>query len=171
MPRPMPGRWLAITAKFRYRRAAFWLIRAEVGRLVVGLHQGTPVYLADVAEITFGPDTPKHYVWLGSARPAAATAGIKTTGEFPAVTLAIAKKPGQNAVTIANQIIERVEQLKGIVIPEGINVTVTRNYGITANDKAMTLIAKLVFATGLVIGLVFIALGWREAFYCCRSYS
>ena len=142
---------------------SFLVDPAEVGRLVVGLHQGTPVYLADVAEITFGPDTPKHYVWLGSG-PAAATAGIKTTGEFPAVTLAIAKKPGQNAVTIANQIIERVEQLKGIVIPEGINVTVTRNYGITANDKAMTLIAKLVFATGLVIGLVFIALGWREAF-------
>ncbi len=142
---------------------SFLVDPTEVGRLVVGLHQGTPVYLADVAEITFGPDTPKHYVWLG-AGPAAATTGIKTTGEFPAVTLAIAKKPGQNAVTIANQIIERVEQLKGIVIPEGINVTVTRNYGITANDKAMTLIAKLVFATGLVIGLVLIALGWREAF-------
>ncbi len=135
----------------------------QIGQLVVGLHQGAPVYLADVAEVTFGPDTPKHTVWLG-AGPAAATVGIKTAGEFPAVTLAIAKKPGENAVKIADQVVERVEQLKGIVIPDGVNVTVTRNYGVTANDKAMTLIAKLIFATGLVIGLVLIALGWREAF-------
>ncbi|MFZ4791172.1 MAG: efflux RND transporter permease subunit [Candidatus Competibacteraceae bacterium] len=134
----------------------------EVGKLVVGLHQGTPVYLADVAAITFGPDVPERYVWLGTG-PAASMVGIKTTGEFPAVTLAIAKKPGENAVKIADQVVERVEQLKGIVIPDGVNVTVTRNYGITANDKAMTLITKLIFATGLVIGLVLIALGWREA--------
>lgn len=134
----------------------------EVGKLVVGLHQGAPVYLADVAEITFGPDAPERYVWLGTG-PAAATAGIKATGEFPAVTLAIAKKPGENAVKIAEQVVERLEQLKGIVIPEGVNVTVTRNYGVTANDKALTLITKLIFATGLVIGLVLIALGWREA--------
>jgi len=135
----------------------------EVGKLVVGLHQGAPVYLADVAEITFGPNAPKQSAWLGTG-PAAATVGIKTAGEFPAVTLAIAKKPGENAVKIADQVVERIEQLKGIVIPEGVNVTVTRNYGVTANDKAMTLITKLIFATGLVIGLVLIALGWREAF-------
>ncbi|MCC6135475.1 MAG: efflux RND transporter permease subunit [Candidatus Contendobacter sp.] len=135
----------------------------EVGKLVVGLHQGAPVYLADVAEVNFGPDTPERSVWLGTG-PAAVQAGIKATGEFPAVTLAIAKKPGENAVNIADQVVERLEQLKGIVIPEGVNVSVTRNYGVTANDKAMTLITKLIFATGLVIGLVLIALGWREAF-------
>jgi len=134
----------------------------EVGRLVVGLHQGAPVYLADVADIKLGPDAPERYVWLGTG-PAASTVGIKTTGEFPAVTLAIAKKPGENAVQIADQLLQRVEQLKGTVIPDGVNVTVTRNYGVTANDKAMTLITKLIFATGLVIGLVLIALGWREA--------
>ena len=66
-------------------------------------------------------------------------------------------------MVIAEQILERVEQLKGTVIPEGVNITVTRNYGVTANDKAMTLIAKLVFATALVIVLVWLALGWREA--------
>ena len=83
---------------------------------------------------------------------------------FPAVTLAIAKKPGENAVRIADQVIARVAQLQGTVIPEGVNVTVTRNYGVTANDKALTLITKLIFATGLVIVLVLFALGWREAF-------
>ena len=135
----------------------------EIGSLVVGLHQGAPVYLADVAEVNLGPDTPERYVWLG-AGPAAAASRIKVKGEFPAVTLAIAKKPGENAVKIADQLLERVEQIKGTFIPEGVNVTVTRNYGVTANDKAMTLIAKLIFATALVIGLVWLALGWREAF-------
>ncbi|KAB2928640.1 MAG: efflux RND transporter permease subunit [Candidatus Contendobacter sp.] len=135
----------------------------DIGTLVVGLHQGTPVYLADVAEVKLEPDSPERYVWLGTG-PAAAASGIQVQGEFPAVTLAIAKKPGENAVNIAAQILERVEQLKGTVIPEGVEITVTRNYGVTANDKAMTLITKLIFATGLVIALVLVALGWREAF-------
>jgi len=145
-------------------QAGSFLINAqEVGQLIVGLHQGTPVYLADIAEVKFGPDTPKHYVWLGTG-PAASANSFKVRGEFPAVTLAIAKKPGENAVQIADQLLQRVEQLKGTFIPEGINITVTRNYGVTANDKAMTLITKLMFATGLVIALVLVALGWREAF-------
>ena len=135
----------------------------QVGNLVMGLHQGTPVYLADIAHIELGPDTPEHYVWLGTG-PAATANGIHIQGEFPAVTLAIAKKPGENAVKIADQILERIKQLKGTFIPEGVQLTVTRNYGVTANDKAMTLIAKLIFATGLVIALVLVALGWREAF-------
>ena len=135
----------------------------EIGSLVVGLHQGAPVYLADVAEVRLGPDQPERYVWLGTG-PAAEASGIKVRGEFPAVTLAIAKKPGENAVVIADRILERIERLKGTFIPEGVNVTVTRNYGVTANDKAMTLITKLIFATVLVIALVWVALGWREAF-------
>ncbi|MER2603354.1 MAG: efflux RND transporter permease subunit [Candidatus Competibacter phosphatis] len=135
----------------------------EIGSLVVGLHKGTPVYLADVAQIELGPDSPERYVWLGTG-PAATAKGISSQGEFPAVTLAIAKKPGENAVQVADQLLERVEQLKGTFIPEGVNLTVTRNYGVTANDKAMTLIHKLIFATSLVIVLVLIALGWREAF-------
>lgn len=142
---------------------SFLVDPAEVGSLVVGLHQGTPVYLADVAEIDFGPEPPVHYVWLGTG-PAAQSNGIAVKGEFPAVTLAIAKKPGENAVVIADQILNRLDQLKGTVIPEGVNITITRNYGVTADAKAMTLITKLIFATALVIGLVWLALGWREAF-------
>ena len=145
-------------------QAGSFLVDSEdIGSLVVGLHQGTPVYLADVAEVTLGPDQPERSVWLGTG-PAAKTNGINIRGEFPAVTLAIAKKPGENAVRIADQVIARVAQLQGTVIPEGVNVTVTRNYGVTANDKALTLITKLIFATGLVIVLVLFALGWREAF-------
>ena len=141
---------------------SFLVAPEEVGNLVVGLHNGAPVYLADVAEVRLGPDQPERYVWLGTG-PAVAIKGIATAGEFPAVTVAIAKKPGANAVLIANQVSERVDQLKGTVIPDGVNVTVTRDYGLTANDKAKTLIGKLIFATGLVIVLVLVALGWREA--------
>ncbi len=131
----------------------------EVAALIIGLHNGAPVYLSDVAEVMPGPDQPEQFVWFGSG--AASTHSIK--GEFPAVTIAIAKQPGTNAATIADQVIERVEQIRGVFIPDGIEVTVTRNYGATATDKAMTLIKKLTFATASVVLLVFFALGRREA--------
>jgi multidrug efflux pump subunit AcrB len=145
-------------------RAGQFLTNAdEVAALVVGVHAGKPVYLSDVAEVRLGPDQPESYVWLG-AGPAASGKGIAAQGEFPAVTIAIAKKPGVNAVDTANQIIERFEHLKGTFIPDGVNATVTRNYGATANDKAQKLIGKLVFATAFVVLLVLFTLGRREAF-------
>ncbi len=135
----------------------------EVKDLIVGVHDNKPVYLRDVATVRRGPDQPEQYVWMGTG-PAAGAKSIEQQGEFPAVTIAIAKQPGTNAVNIAEDVIERVEQLKGIFIPEHINVTVTRNYGKTANHKAQTLIGKLIFATTFVVLLVLFALGWREAF-------
>jgi len=145
-------------------RTGDWLkSRDDVATLVVGLHQGKPVYLDDVATIKLGSDEPEQYVWMGTG-PAADTKGISVQGDFPAVTLAIAKQPGTNAVDVAGQVIKRFEQLKGTVIPEGIHGTLTRNYGKTANDKAQTLIGKLVFATSFVVLLVLLTLGWREAF-------
>ena len=135
----------------------------EVRALIVGVHDGKPVYLRDVAEVRRGPDQPENYAWFGTG-PAAAAKGIEASGEFPAVTIAIAKQPGTNAVQIADQIIERVEQLKGIFIPDDVHVTVTRNYGVTADAKSKQLIGKLIFATSFVVLLVLFALGWREAF-------
>ena len=79
------------------------------------------------------------------------------------MTIAISKKPGENAVDVAARLIRRIEALKGSVIPDGVDVTVTRNYGATANDKAQKLIQKLIFATLSVVALVFAALGRREA--------
>jgi multidrug efflux pump subunit AcrB len=144
-------------------RAGQFLTNADaVAQLVVGVHAGKPVFLSDVATVRLGPDQPEHYVWSGTG-PAAASKGITAHGEFPAVTIAIAKKPGVNAVDTANQLIERFQQLKGTFIPDGINATVTRNYGATANDKAQKLIGKLVFATTFVVLLVLVALGRREA--------
>jgi multidrug efflux pump subunit AcrB len=134
----------------------------EIENLVVGLSGGVPVYLRDVARVEFGPYQSEQFVWFGTG-PAAADKAIESRGSFPAVTLAIAKKPGTNAIEVSTQVIDRLDALKGIFIPDGVEVTVTRNYGATANDKAITLIQKLFFATGVVVLLVLFTLGWREA--------
>ncbi len=134
----------------------------EIENLVVGISAGVPVYLRDVATVEFGPYQSDQYVWFGTG-PAAADKAIESRGTFPAVTVAIAKKPGSNAIEVSRQVIKRLEQLKGIFIPDGVEVTVTRDYGATANDKALTLIQKLFFATGVVVLLVLLTLGFREA--------
>jgi multidrug efflux pump subunit AcrB len=124
----------------------------DVAGLVVGAHDGRPVYLRDVAQVVDGPPQPSRYVWTGTA-----------TGEHPAVTIQVTKKPGENAVEVAERVLARVAELRGTVIPDDVRVTVTRDYGATANAKAQQLIKKLVFATLSVIVLVFATLGWREA--------
>jgi len=133
----------------------------EIGGLVVGVFNGTPVYLRDVAEIAEGPDTPFSYVSIGAGPMAGEE--LAGAGVAPAVTIAIAKKPGTNAVEISQRVIERFEQLRGIYVPDGVNVEITRDYGATADSKAKKLITKLAFATLSVVALVFLALGWREA--------
>jgi len=133
----------------------------DVRQLVVGVFQGRPVFLNDIASVTAGPNQPDNYVWFG---PGKGGDDSKLAGqEFPAVTLAVSKKPGENAVDIANKVIERIDSLKGAVIPDHVAVSVTRNYGATADEKARKLIQKLFFATASVVLLVLWALGKREA--------
>ena len=131
----------------------------DVANLVIGSRDGKPILLSDVASIELRGDLATRYVWYGAppgrAGPQAGTA--------PAVTIAIAKKPGSNASDITNAVAQRLQQLKGELIPAGVHVSVTRDYGATASDKAQKLIQKLVFATGSVVLLVLFALGWREA--------
>jgi len=137
----------------------------EVRQLVVGVFEQRPVYLSEVATVIDGPPPPQRYVWTGTG-PAAAKKGLPAHGaqvELPAVTIQITKKAGQNAVEVAARLIERAAQLHGTVIPSDVHVNVTRNYGQTANDKAMKLIQKLIFATLSVVVLVFATLGRREA--------
>jgi multidrug efflux pump subunit AcrB len=136
--------------------------RDDVDGLIVAAHDGKPIYLGDVATVTDAPRTPAQYAWFGSG-PAAAPQGRAVIAKAPAVTLAIAKKPGSNAIDVATAVISRVEQLKGVSIPAGVEVSVTRNYGVTANDKAKKLIEKLLFATTSVVVLVLLAVGRREA--------
>ncbi len=144
-------------------RAGTFLVRPEEVRdLIVGLNNGKPVYLSDVAEIDEGADTPNKYVTFVPGQ-ASSSKGIATKGRFPAVTLEIAKQPGTNAVQVADTLLKRIEDLKGIYIPDSVNVTTTRNYGETADAKAKKLITKLLFATGSVVILVFFTMGWRPA--------
>ena len=135
---------------------------ADVRSLVVGVQARSPVYLADVAEVVDGPDQPTRYVWTG-AGPASAGKALAAAGDHPAVTLQVTKKPGENAVDVARRVTQRVDELKGTIIPADVHATVTRNYGATANDKAQSLIKKLIFATLSVVVLVFATLGRREA--------
>jgi multidrug efflux pump subunit AcrB len=125
---------------------------ADVKQLVVGVFDKKPIFMADVAQVIDGPDQPSRYVWHGEKGQ-----------EYPAVTLAVSKKPGVNAADVAAGVIARMESLKGTVIPDGVEFTVTRNYGETATDKAQKLIGKLAFATAFVVLLVLVALGRREA--------
>ena len=134
----------------------------EVRQLIVGVSAGKPVFLRDIAEVQDGADQPGSYVWMGMG-PAAEDKQIKVKGEFTAVTVAVTKKPGANAVEIADKLLARVAELKGSVIPSDVQVSITRNYGETANDKAMKLIQKLLFATLAVVALVWLTMGRREA--------
>ncbi len=136
--------------------------REDVARLVVGVFEGRPVYLDDIASVRAHADQPDTYTWFATG-PAAEDIGVEAVAYAPSVTIAIAKKPGTNATRIANAVVERFAQLEATVIPEGVNVTITRNYGKTADDKASKLIQKLTFATMSVILLTWLALGWREA--------
>ncbi|MCX7042208.1 MAG: efflux RND transporter permease subunit [Gammaproteobacteria bacterium] len=130
-----------------------------VAGLVIGLKEGKPVLLSDVADVRAGGDTATRYAWHGAPAGRAGPTG----GLAPAVTIAVAKKPGSNAADITGAVSRRIAELEGELIPAGVHVSITRDYGQTATDKAMKLIQKLVFATGSVVLLVLFALGWREA--------
>ena len=130
----------------------------EIEDLVVGVRDGRPVFLREVATVRDGPPPAVRSVWHGVA----ARDGRPST-EHPAVTLTVTKKPGENAIDVADAVLRRVQALRNTVIPDGVEVSTTRNYGETANDKAKKLIQKLLFATASVVALVFVALGRREA--------
>ncbi|MDP1654780.1 MAG: efflux RND transporter permease subunit [Hylemonella sp.] len=140
----------------------------DVGDVVVGVHRGAPVYLREVARVEAGARLPQRYVWF---TPGAAMATDKAAPQseaaagqvYPAVTLIVTKKPGENAVDVARAANAAVAALKNTVIPSNIESSITRNYGETAAEKANKLIQKLAFATGSVILLVGFALGRREA--------
>jgi multidrug efflux pump subunit AcrB len=141
----------------------------DIGSLVVGVSNGKPVYLREVAKIEAGAQLPQRYVWF-TPGAASVVAGTGTTASpvaagqvYPAVTLTVTKKPGENAVDVSRAARDRVDALRNTVIPSNIEVTVSRDYGETAAEKANKLIQKLAFATGSVILLVGFALGVREA--------
>jgi len=141
--------------------------RADVENIVVGFYGGKPVYLRDVARIVDGPSEIKDYALFGLG-PSAKEKGIKVENSterlFPAVTIAISKRKGTNAVEVVERVIKFVEEVRGKYVPSNVNITITRNYGETAKEKANELLEHLFIATFAVILLIGVVLGVREAF-------
>ncbi|GAB1096549.1 MAG: efflux RND transporter permease subunit [Shewanella algae] len=136
----------------------------DVQQLVVAVHndsqgKAAPVFLSDIADISLKADVPLYGAWHQNGHSSEAEA----KGVFPAVTIAIGKQPGENAVDVADAILAKVEKSRNLLIPDNVNVTVSRNYGVTAADKSNTLIFKLIFATAAVVILVVFTMGMREA--------
>ena len=131
---------------------AFLASAKDAGNVVVGVHGDRPVYLRDVATIVDGPEEPSHYVFFGAGAL-----------EEPAVTLTIAKRPGANAISVAEQVLKKVDTLKGRVIPNGVQVAITRHYGKTAEEKSNELLLHMGIAVLGVSVLILLTLGWRES--------
>ena len=130
----------------------------DVANVVIGAFAGKPVYLREVAEIKDAAEEPSQYVFSGSGAANSATAE-----EQAAVTLSVAKRPGANAISVADQVLKKVDTLKGRLIPNDIQITVTRNYGKTATEKSNELLQHMGIAVIGVSVLILLTLGWRES--------
>ena len=129
---------------------------SEIGNLLITSRDGRPVYVRDIAKVILASDS----------NEARVTDIRKTKGgleRVPAVSLAIAKRPGTNAVVIAENIVKRLDQVRGQIFPADVEMTITRNYGETANEKANELLFHLGLATISIVLLVGFSIGWREA--------
>ena len=141
----------------------------EMRSLVVGVHDGKPVKLREVAEVLDGPEEPDNYTRIGfgpasGELPAGLDRAALATGRmFPAVHIAVAKKKGTNAVWVARAVERRMEELRDQLLPDGVYYRITRDYGETANDKVNELVEGLAIALIVVIGLIMLSMGWREA--------
>ncbi|HTC64498.1 MAG TPA: efflux RND transporter permease subunit [Candidatus Saccharimonadales bacterium] len=147
--------------EFQVEAGNFITRQEDLGKLVVGVRDGRPVYLKDVVEkIEDGPAEPENYVLFADAK---GTTGSVANEEFPAVTITLAKRKGANATFISESALKKISDLRGNTLPDDLNITVTRNYGETAKDKSNELLEHLFIATISVTLLIALALGWRES--------
>jgi len=160
------GTYPSIKGQVLVHTGGFLKTRDDVKNVVVGVYDQKPVYLRDVAEVIDGPAEPSQYVFFGSG-PAAEEKHISSQsspeGVFSAVTLTVAKRKGSNAVTVANNVLERIREATGSVIPDNIHITVTRNYGNTAKEKSNELLFHMMIAIVSVTILIWFVLGHRES--------
>jgi multidrug efflux pump subunit AcrB len=173
------GRFDSRNQSFLVETGRFIRSREDVEGLVVGVNEQRPVYLRQVADVSDGPSETKSYAWFGlGAGGTRETSNVKReaqegprdtlheqrfTEESPAVTVAVAKQAGTNAVTVAQEVIRKVESMKGVTIPADVRVTVTRDYGETAQEKANELLWHLLIAVVAVVVFLGVALGPRPA--------
>ncbi len=161
-PAGFPGREGQILVQ-----AGGWLRdAAEVGAVVLAVHEGKTVRVRDVAEVVDGAGEPDHYVFFARG-PAGAERGIPPVrsprGVEEAVTLTVAKRKGANATAVTRRVLARLEDARGRLLPEGVRVTVTRDYGETAKEKSDELLLHMGIAVVSVSLLVGVVLGWRES--------
>lgn len=159
--RSLAGSYARGNQEFEIEAGNFFTRPEDLQQVVVGVHAGRPVYLRDVAErIVDGPAEPTDYVLFAGAKGAT---GSADNPEYPAVTITVAKRKGANATWIADDVLKKVDSLRGVILPNDLNVTVTRNYGEMARDKSNELLEHLLIATLSVTLLIGLALGWRES--------
>ena len=129
----------------------------DIGLLLVTTRDNRPVYVRDVATVVIGPSPLEHRVWIETPGRGG------TWNRVPAVSVAFAKRAGANAVVVAEDLLARLKSVEGRLVPRDVNVTVTRDYGETANEKANELLFHLALATVSIVVLIALAIGWREA--------
>jgi multidrug efflux pump subunit AcrB len=144
--------------EFAVEAGSFLHSAEEARKIVIAVQSGRPVYLGDVATVLDSPEEPTDYVYFGTG---GATKG--QGGTYPAVTLTVAKRKGANATNVSQDVLAKLDSLRGYVIPSDLQVNVTRNYGQTAKHKSDELLKHLFLATISVTLLVGLALGWRES--------
>ncbi|MFC1828357.1 efflux RND transporter permease subunit [Thermodesulfobacteriota bacterium] len=158
------GSFSRFNKEFTVTSNAFLVSADEVAGLMVGVHNGRPVYMRDIAEVMDGPREADSYSRIGYSYQYWKEHKIRQGPDtFPAVTLALAKKKGTNAVVVSRRILKKLESLSDSVIPDDVVVEITRNYGKTAQEKVNDLLSSLAFAIITVVILLAVALGWREA--------
>ncbi|HWR34322.1 MAG TPA: efflux RND transporter permease subunit [Clostridia bacterium] len=159
--RAQAGSFASDNREFQVEAGRFLSSANDLRQIVVGVNGGRPIYLRDVVqEIVDGPEEPNSYVSFANAAGAGSNA---QKGDFPAVTITVAKRKSTNATVIAQSVLRRVEDMKHNLLPSDVNVTVTRNYGQTAKEKSDELLQHLLIATFSVALLIALALGWRES--------
>ena len=132
---------------------------ADVENLVVGVQQNQPIYLKQIATIIDGPEVPQNYVSIGFGQASDKSQTYKS--EYPAVTISIAKRKGADAMKIAEVVLDRVHHLRKTLIPDDVQIEITRNYGETASHKVSELLLHLIGSIFAVTLVVMLAMGWR----------
>jgi len=153
------GKFNDLDREILVKTGGFFQTKDDVLSTIVGVNQGTPVYLRDIATVVDGPEEPTNYVFFGHG-PAS---GKEIGQPEPAVTISVAKRKGKNAIDVAHAVLAKVDSLKGTIIPSDVQVSVTRNYGETASEKAGELLYHMMIAVVSVTLLIAIALGRRES--------
>ncbi|MEI6788463.1 MAG: efflux RND transporter permease subunit [bacterium] len=133
----------------------------DVRNLMVGMHGDRPVYLRDVADVRDGPEEATSYSRIGFGEGGEGVQGSGFRTSYPAVTIAVAKKKGSNAVWVARDIEKALEGMRGGTLPDEVKTRITRNNGEAANEKVSYLLESLAIAIITVIGLIALAMNWR----------